>query len=269
MQPGFLKKDSQGWVMKKISLYWNVSLILFFVMMGCITTGDDDIYRDPLWPDIDLSLYQSYQIDWNNVRPAMPTDYWEMRSRFGHTNTQITVTVGDKCSKALDRQACTTEFDALRADSSFGNLICSDSTIYWCQQQYYIVSNFGNENRIWDTLDKLKAFLGTIDSKEEALLLARGHGFFTSGAVSVGNRFGANATNGPYWGAVAYADMPAPPLHGGIREIDGEYELIVAKAISVCMPRQENRYLIRIKPSGDLVILREQINERDDDHPCR
>jgi len=66
---------------------------------------------------------------------------------------------------------------------------------------------------------------------------------------------------------VAYASGPRPQ-HGGIRKIDGEYELIVQKTISLCSPRQENRYLIRIKPSGDLVILREQINERDDKARC-
>ena len=245
--------------MKKNSLYWRVTLILFFVMMGCIPPGGDDVDRDPLWPDIDLSLYQSYQIDWNNVLPAMPTDYWELRSNFD-TRTPIvpSIIVGEKCSKASNPKVCMTEFDALRADSGFGSVICG-GIIYSCQQ--YIVSNLGNENRLWDTLDKLKEFLGTIDSKTEALLLAEGHGFFTLSAVSRGNGT-TNQTSKISWGGVAYAFTPPSPLDGGVREIDGEYELIVQKTISLCSPRHNNRYLIRIKPSGDLVILREQINER-------
>jgi len=241
---------------EKKSLYWNVSLILFFVMMGCIPPGGDDVDRDPLWPDIDLSLYQSYPIGWHNVLPAVPTDYWELRSSSDH---KVSLTVGDKCSKAQNPQACTREFDTLRVDRGFGNPICRDAYVYPCEQ--YIVSNHGNDNRVWDTLDKLKEFLGTIDSKAEALLLAEGHGFFTLSAVSRGNGT-TNQTSRISWGGVAYAFTPSSPLDGGVREIDGEYELIVQKTISVCSPRHNNRYLIRIKPSGEFIILREQINER-------
>ena len=240
--------------MKKFFFYWRVTLILFLVVFGCTPT--DDVDRDPLWPDIDLSLYQSYPIGWHNVLPAVPTDYWELRSSSDH---KVSLTVGDKCSKAQNPQACTREFDTLRVDRGFGNPICRDAYVYPCEQ--YIVSNHGNDNRVWDTLDKLKEFLGAIDSKAEALLLAEGHGFFTFGAVSRGNGT-RNQTSRISWGGVAYAFTPSPPLDGGVREIDGEYELIVQKTISVCSPRHNNRYLIRIKPSSELVILREQINER-------
>ena len=231
---------------------------LFYLLVNCgppcFLNCQSKVERDALWPDIDLSLYQSYATNWNNIHPATTTDYWELRSNVDHS---ISIAVGDKCLMASNLQDCTTEFDAIRTDSGFGNVIDSGT-------RRYIVSNLGNDNRVWDTLDKLKEFLGMIDSKEEAILLAQGHGFFISWAVT---RVGTNASNHQYWGAVAYASR-SHPLDGGIREIDGEYELIVQKMISLCSPRQENRYLIRIKPSGELVILREQINERDDNKSC-
>jgi hypothetical protein len=248
-------------IMRKRIFLQIIALFFCFAVFSC-GTGLDNIRRDPLWPDVDLSLYHS-PLYYSNVKLAMATDYWEVRSIFDHSPVSA---IGDKCSKALDRQACTTEFDAIRVDSGFGNAVCNPEIVYECKQ--YIVSNHGDSNRVWNTVDKLEEFLGTIDSKEEATSLASGHGFFTRWAVSAGGA-GTNATNGQYWGAVAYARVaPSLHVHGGVREIDGEYELIVRKRISLCSPRQENRYLIRIKPSGDLVILREQINERNDDHRC-
>lgn len=242
--------------MKKRHFFRVAILVVFLVVLGYAGCGvGDKVKRDRLWSDIDLSLYQfiSFSRDTkanpNNIHPAMTTDYWELRSNFDH---KLIVSAGDKCSKASNPQACTTEFDALRADHGFGDTICHTPP---CGG--YIVSNQGSNNQVWNTVDKLKEFLGTIDSKEEAVLLAEGHGFFASDAVSLNNA---------YWG-VAYASPP-PSYNGGVREIDGEYELVVRKYISLCSPWRENRYLIRIKPSGDLIILREQINEHYDGQGC-
>lgn len=165
--------------MKRFFLYWCMPLVFFLVAAGCPEVGTDDIIRDPLWPDIDLSLYQS-GLPFRNIRPST-IDYWELRLIADH---RVVVAVGDKCSKASNPQACVTEFDALRVDSGFGNAVCREP-FYPCLE--YIVSNQGDTNRIWNTLDKLKEFLGTIDSKEEALLLAEGHGFYTFWAVSISN----------------------------------------------------------------------------------
>ena len=222
--------------MKKISLYWNVSLILFFVMMGCTVT--DDIYREPLWPDIDLSLYRQYEVNWDNLKPSEEIDYWELRPISDHS---AILKAGDKCKNATNRETCIAEFDALRTDSGFGEI---------CYLRFscirYVVTNQGGNNRLWDTLEELKSFLGTIDSKEEAILLAEGDGFFISCAIS---------------------GHPSC-FPGGIREIDGEYEMIVQKQISFCGPHQMNRYLIRIDTSTGLRVLREQISHRNDKTTC-
>ena len=155
---------------------------------------------------------------------AKPTDYWELRGPLG-----IVAKAGNKCKTAKNQEGCITEFDALRSYRGFVNRCIHEIPCY-----VYIVLNHGDSNIISDTLESLKELLGTIDSKEEAMLLATGYDFYGDGE-----------------------DKEA----GAIRESDGEYEMIVLNLVDRCPP-QTNRYLIRIKPSGRLNILREQMYRR-------
>ena len=195
-------------------------------MIGPTTT------RCSLWQDIDLSLYEVIPSlldsalnarNWENVQFSKTTDYWELRGPFG-----IIAKAGNKCKTAKNQGGCITEFDAIGSNRGFGPP-CPPAP---CSR--YIVSNHGDSNIILDTLDGLKELLGTIDSKEEAILLVTGYEFY-----GLGDNKEA----------------------GAIREINGEYEMIVLKSVSPC-PIQVNRYFVRIQLSGRLNILREQIYER-------
>jgi len=231
-----------------------IPLIILVIILGCANVSLDDSYscrteifppgeirppevtgpeetRCSLWHDIDLSLYEVVPSwvdpvlearNWENVQLAKPTDYWELRGPFG-----IVTKAGNKCKTAKNQEGCITEFDALNSYRGFVNRCIQISCVV------YIVSNHGDSNIISNTLDGLKELLGTIDSKEEAILLATGYDFY-----GLGDNKEA----------------------GAIRESDGEYEMIVLKLAR--SPIQTNRYLIRIKPSGRLNILREQIYYR-------
>jgi hypothetical protein len=218
--------------MKKGIFYKGVLLILFLTLVGCVctiieTNGVPPKEEYPLWGDIALETFDvasSYNdLNWMSVQPAEATDYWEL---WESGYDQPLAKVGEKCSKATNVGDCVIAFDALRPNTGPSDPLCNS---YLCRS-VYIRSNQSDNNRLWDTTDKLKDFLGTINSKEEAILLARGYQFHV---VPSEIKFG-----------------------GGFREIDGEYELIALKMVSA--PDSIKRYLIRIKPSGELIVLREQ-----------
>jgi len=239
-----------------------IPFLLLLIGLGCDpTTSEPEIRREPLWPDIDLTLYENVPKlfepalearNWNNVNPAEPTDYWELR----RDDTVIIAKSGEKCKTATNRETCVTEFDAIRSKET---PLCSIAE--GCHP-YYIVANYGNIHRVSEILDwhtvpyptgptahpirylyrsaslkDTKNFLGTIDSKEEAILLA----------LSVGH-YGSNTRK----------------EDGAIREVDGEYELIV---LTVDHPiphnvEEEERLLIRFTPSGPAKYLRSQYPQR-------
>jgi len=209
----------------------NDSDVCYSEDVGIIIPGADGPRRTrcTLWSDIDLSMYEvipsleDETLHWENVQPAKATDYWELRSYYNG----VIAKVGNKCQTATNQEACMVAFDTLNG-TGFKPLY------FQVRDRRFVVSNHGDTNCVWDTLEKLKVFLGTINSKEEAILLAVGH------------VFGAGEKK----------------EEGAIREVDGEYELIVLKGVRNCNPIQTNRYLIRIQPSGELRVLREQIYEQ-------
>lgn len=90
---------------------------------------------------------------------------------------------------------------------------------------------------MWDSIDALKAFLGPVDSEEEAALLVNANGFS--------------------W-------EPDNKEAGAIRQVGEEYELIALKTVRFCTPVQMDRFLIRIDRGGGLGILGEQVFTRMD-----
>ncbi len=212
-------------------------LLLSFVLSGCIDSRPK-IKREPLWPDIDLSLYESVPDlreptltpahiarDWIKVHPAEPVNYWEFR----FDETIIVAQAGEKCKTASDPNICVANFDAIKGAPNEGAR-CKISPPDFCS--YAIVSNYGDTNHIWDSLEKLRAFFGEIDSKEEAILLAFGNGLY-----------GSNTNK----------------AEGAIREIDNEYELIILVHFRPIHDDEERRLLTRIDRSGVRRGLREHI----------
>ena len=210
-----------------------IASLLFF---GC--QGNDES-ADKFWKDVNLDAFKTLplleNLDWNQIKSAEAVTYWELRQassmvELGDTYTVIGAT-GNKCGAADDKARCLSEFDALRPlpPKGFG----ADCHPGFCFE--YFVSNSGNENKVWNNIDALKAFLGPVDSGEEAALLVNANGF--------------------YW----ERDNKEA---GAIRQAGEEYELIALKTVRDCAPVQTDRFLIRIDREGALGILREQVFTR-------
>jgi hypothetical protein len=212
-----------------------ITFVLFFcvILSGCIIPppGPD---REPLWSDIDLSLYESVPDlrgpalearDWTKVRPAEPTDYWELRGK----NGIVIARSGEKCKTASNHAVCVNEFDGIHEADSKGQFLCGDFPPDSCYR--VIVSNRGDTNRTWTNVNDLLEFLGNIDSQEEAILL-----------IFSDNFYGSNTAK----------------QDGAIREIDGEYELIVLGFADSIHNKAEKRFLWRINHLGTRRWMREQ-----------
>ena len=109
----------------------------------------------------------------SNLKPAMAVDYAELRRLFMFGGTPdpmqkdtLLASFGTRCGTAADKPACEAALDALKGTKGFGSRclqICTED---------YLATTTGDTLGTIDTLEALKAFLGTIDTPHEALLLA-------------------------------------------------------------------------------------------------
>ncbi|MEW6430225.1 MAG: ferritin-like domain-containing protein [Myxococcota bacterium] len=105
------------------------------------------------------------------LAPAVIPDVIELRQSFdtfGGTSTPPTTRTrtGTACATATDKRACDTAFTALAPDAGF-----ADSCLQICVS-YFLATTRGDEVKAVASLDELKTFLGTIDTAQEAALLA-------------------------------------------------------------------------------------------------
>lgn len=116
------------------------------------------------------------------LMPQSPVDYTELRSIFmpgmqGSTESLVS-SAGTKCGTASNAAACDAALTALKASSGFNQgctQVCTAS---------YLATTAGDTVSSLITLDALKAFLGTIDTPQEAVLLGYASGF----AISCGDK---------------------------------------------------------------------------------
>jgi len=206
-----------------------IASLLFFGCQGNYESADK------FWKDVNLDAFKTLpqfeNLDWSQIKPAEAVTYWELRRALPGDAYTVIGAMGDKCGAADDKARCISEFDALRTapPNGFG---CIPG---FCFE--YLVSNSGNENKIWDSIDALKAFLGPVDSEEEAALLVNANGFS--------------------W-------RPDNKEAGAIRQAGEEYELIALKVVRSCTPVQTDRFLIRIDRGGALRVLLEEVFTRID-----
>lgn len=207
--------------MKKLIL---ISTLIFLI--SC--SSDDAITTDGFEPITER--YPFHDLD-----PAMATDYWELNyvvANGGYNNEEeIIIQKGILCDQA-EESVCVKEFQELQPEFGFASG-CLPGLCF-----YYLKYQVNSQNHLVNSKDKLLEFLGTINTKEEALLWVRAHGY----------RFGVNNIK-----------------TGAIKVTNSGFELIVLKTVSFCTPIQTNRYHLRIKPNGDIEILKEVVFSRDED----
>ncbi|SHF88640.1 hypothetical protein SAMN05444483_103103 [Salegentibacter echinorum] len=159
--------------------------------------------------------------------PKDPVDYFEIVNYLD--GIIYSFSQGELCLEAEDEEACIEQFNNLIPEGGFV-ISCLPAGCYT-----FIRHQTAGVNELVTTDEELLEFLGSIDSKADALLLA--------------------LANDYYW---TENDIE----NGAIKETcDGAYELIASKIVSSCVPLQISRFHLRITTSGEIIILDEQVIE--------
>ncbi len=168
-----------------------------------------------------------YSSQWAAIQPAQPFDLWELRSVGPDLRHEVVASGGIRAREEIDPETLRT-FDRFLVTSGFAQG-CLPGHCF-----SYLISIQGTQIRTWTDPTGLAAFLGPIDAPIEALLLARGHDYYWSGELEA----------------------------GAIRATGDGYELVVLKLVSACAPVQVNRYLLRVRASGEIRVLRNEVRDK-------
>jgi hypothetical protein len=107
----------------------------------------------------------------SGLSPARQTDFVQLRRTVsspgtGYSDEAVQASSGTACATASDRAACESALSGLTSSSGFRSTcveLCTD---------YYLATTRGDEVAAHTTLEALRGFLGTIDTAQEAALLA-------------------------------------------------------------------------------------------------
>jgi len=202
-----------------------VAVLVPTLLTGCNVTGTDEF--------VDLEQFEQIPaleaLDVTGISPAETTELWELReSMFGESHT--VVLAGGTVGRGGMDPALLVSFDELTADHGFGNL-CLPGHCF-----YYFASVQGPVLETWNTAERVRAFFGQIDTREEAILLALAEGY--------------------YWGDEKET--------AAVRESGSGWELVVISMVRFCDPVQTDRYLLRVLPDGTLDELKSEVWRRID-----
>ncbi|EYF06362.1 hypothetical protein [Chondromyces apiculatus] len=165
-------------------------------------------------------------LDLGRLQPLLSFTYAEMRQVLGSGEPQVQSSAGTKCGEARDRAACIDRFDALsaaRANESF-NRGCLPLGCY-----SYLAINSGEINFTLNSGDQLLRYVDDVKTREVALLLVSSAGYRWDGDSDVSR--------------------------GGIREVDGGYEVVALRYTRTCAPIVEERVVLLVESSGQLTRL--------------
>lgn len=202
-----------------------VPLTGFLLLAACGTSGPDEF--------VDFAEFAALppleQLDASAVEPAVATDLWELRrSDFGEIQ-EVLLTGGDTGRDGVD-PAVLAAFDALSPRLGFG-ILCLPGDCF-----YFLASVRGETVEAWTTAEDVRAFLGTIESPEEAALVALAEGYFWQDQLE----------------------------SGAIRGRDGGWDVVVLRMVSSCDPIRTDQFLLRISADGELAVRDSRVWARAD-----
>jgi hypothetical protein len=197
---------------------WRSTLSLI-LLLGCSGLIDPEQYQ-PL-PSFEL-------LDFDLVQPSAPFLLWELREG-GIGGPHRVVAGGGTGSRSAIPAGTLAEFDGTRSQAGF-DVGCLPGYCY-----KYLVTLQGNTILVWETVESLIQFLGTINNSVEAAMVAQASGYYWDGA----------------------------PGTGLIRDVLNGHELVVLRAVKFCAPVQTDRVVVVVSAAGLLRVLRREIWERD------
>ena len=207
------------------------SLVTPLVLAGC--NGDDDVdltgYSAPACENGSLAVI--------GLSPAVPVDVVQLRSigynhgGEGHTE-RVASSSGTACATASDVPACTSALSSLTSATGF-----STDCIDLCSA-YYVATTRGDEVAAHATVESLRALLGTIDTGQEAALLAFAEGYNVS-CRELGR--------------------------GAVREeSDGRFSVIGTRGYACGPNTAVTRFVLEVSPTGEVREVRSHVLERGD-----
>ena len=200
--------------MKKIYKY----LLLFILLISLGCSKDDAI-------NVDLSQFESIteRFPYADLTTNIAYDYYELLYSFDTPgNEELIVSEGSLCVNASNTNACIESFNNLETPFGFaGSCLPSYCFLYIKLQQ-------GDNNTILNTPEQLLTFLGTIDTRSEAILWANANGYFHSLDIKE---------------------------IGAIKATDDHFELLVSELVSGCLPYQSDQVHLRIDADGKISEL--------------
>lgn len=201
-----------------------VSVVAPLALAGC---GPDVSQYTPLQCD-------SAGISVAGLQPPVIPDVLSLRvsNAYGVPNeegmpTQLSST-GTACATATDANACRASYDALNPQTGF-----ADSCFQICSR-YFLAITQGDEVRAVASLDALKAFLGDIDTAQEAMLIA----FANNYNLSCGD-----------------------PSRGAAKPDGDDWEVIATSGIACGAGSSVSRHYLKVARDGTLTTKRSEIIE--------
>lgn len=203
--------------------------IVLLTLTSCLNEDLDSV----TWEESAFEPISSLQ-PYEAVAPAYDFDYWELVWHAGEKGEEfVHFRNGSICKDANDPMQCSFQFYYMdRSGAGFDNGSKEPTSSY-----YFLRSNEQGYNKYWYTREELSVFLGAIDSKGDALLVAASNGYF----------FGKH-------------DIKA----SGIRKHQNGYQIICLKTVSNCAPLQINRVLVEVDQNARLTVLDEDVYLRED-----
>jgi len=199
------------------------NIILMCVIFFLISCSTDDAITTNGFEEI------TERYPFNDLDPIVATDYWELNyvsvNGRDDNDEKIIAQKGILCENA-EKPLCEEKFKELNPDFGFAPG-CLPGLCY-----FYLKYQADTQNHLVASKDQLLEFLGPINTKEEALLWTRAN---------------------DYHFQVDNIDA------GAIKATDSNFELIVLKTVSYCTPVQSNRYHLKVKPNGDIEVLKEEV----------
>lgn len=202
------------------------SLASPLVLAGC-TNVDLTGYSAPVCENGNLSVRE--------LSPAVPPDFVQLRRIFltpvagGMSDMEVSSS-GTACATASDAAACESALSGLTSQSGFAST-CSDICI-----AYYLATTRGDEVAAFTSLQALEGFLGTIDTPQEAALLAFARGY----------------------------NLSCTELdRGAVRaNVEGGFNVIATKGFACGANTAVTRYVLEVSASGEVKETRGDIIER-------
>jgi len=199
--------------MKKL-LYLIAALAVGFIISSC-EKMDDPFDSEGFMPISEAGIY-------DNLLPDSTYSYYEIRRFLAYDTTSYSVITSFGANTYTDP-----------IPPIYTGICDSMSQIAYCEN---IMTIKDNKVKFWTNMSDVSTFIGAIDTKNEALLLAHFMGFFFK-----------------------YDDK-----ENGIKENGDSYVIHAFRYVSTCSPVQLDRFSIKIYKNGEIWILGKETESKVD-----